>query len=258
MRVPCIVVGSRSRLFWIRNSCETSVMVMEWGVVLYTMRFNAVLLYANLMSLFNSISFGDSCVVRVLRSLHRGCIRCSHAAAATVALKYDECTGVGLARIAWIGIIFVIRMLMPLLLSNCPSRATERERACPGRYCLNLGPDHISSRTPRNDNPIPLSPEPPCRARRMADHSSPTQACSLNVHKFHGRFSSRTSSFSNRSLVARCVDIPFVPPRLASSHLHAARAPSEASRRPRGRTLPRSCRRPCGSEECLVSVTVFS
>jgi hypothetical protein len=140
------------------------------------MRFNAVLLYANLMSLFNSISFGDSCVVRVLRSLHRGCIRCSHAAAATVALKYDECTGVGLARIAWIGIIFVIRMLMPRLLSDCPSRATEIERACPGRYCLNLGPDHISSRTPRNDNPIPLSPEPPCRARRMADHSSPTQA----------------------------------------------------------------------------------
>ena len=32
----------------------------------------------------------------------------------------------------------------------------------------------------------------------------------------------------------------------ASSHHRAARAPSGASRRPRGRILPRSCRRPCG------------
>ena len=62
------------------------------------------------------------------------------------------------------------------------------------------------------------------------------------------------SSLLDRSLVAHCADIPFVVPCPTSSHLHAARAPSEASRRPRGRTLPRSCRRPYSDEDCPVSV----
>jgi hypothetical protein len=79
------------------------------------------------------------------------------------------------------------------------------------------------------------------------------------VHKLPGQ--SFLSDHSTRSLLtALCSTFRFVLAAYSftSLRLHAARGPSEASRRPRGRILPRSCRRPYCSYKSLVSMTEIS
>jgi len=76
------------------------------------------------------------------------------------------------------------------------------------------------------------------------------------VHKLPGQ--SFLSDHSARSLLnCAMLDISIRACRVSTSlrRLHAARAPSEASRRPRERILPRSCRRPYCSYKSLVSMT---